>query len=165
MSKERSVRRGNTSGLIGLWNQRVVDQEVEREAGGASGGSGGGGGNNVLKIRQDAARRISVRTPPPSTSAGTSCGGFLGDGLHSPGRFRKTSEIVRPTFEAAAQSSGFVASILKEPARSRSPFKGDSSTPPPPMSPTPKKSVVMAPPPPALTISPIGRRAGELLED
>ena len=94
MSKEQSVRRGNTSGLIGLWNQRSNDDDLEKEEGAA--------GGNVLKIREDAARRISVRTPAPPVTKG-----FLGDGLNSPGKFRKTSEIVRPTFETS--ESNFVA--------------------------------------------------------
>ena len=106
MSKERSVRRGNTSGLIGLWNQREQNQQHEAAAPPSSGSS------NVLKIREEAARRISVRSPSPA--AGQLSPGFLGVGLGSPGRFRKTSEFVRPTFEtttAAAQSSepAFVA--------------------------------------------------------
>lgn len=88
------MRRGNTSGLIGLWNQRergATDDEKEE---------GGGGGGNVLKIREDAARRISVRTPapPPVTRRG-----LLGDGLNSP-KYRKSSEIVRPTFETSSES-------------------------------------------------------------
>ena len=107
MSKERSVRRGNTSGLIGLWNQREQNQQHEAAAPPSSGSS------NVLKIREEAARRISVRSPSPAS--GSLSPGLLGAGLGgSPGRFRKTSEFVRPTFEtttAAAQSSepAFVA--------------------------------------------------------
>ena len=100
MSKERSVRRGNTSGLIGLWNQR---EQNEATAAAPSSPSSPGSSSNVLKIREEAARRISVRSPSPAVASP----GLLGAGLGSPGRFRKSSEIVRPTFEAgtAAPSS------------------------------------------------------------
>ena len=98
MSKERSVRRGNTSGLIGLWNQREQSQQNEAAA---SPSSPTPGSSNVLKIREDAARRISVRNPSPATT-GSLSPGLLGVGLGSPSRFRKTSEMVRPTFETAA---------------------------------------------------------------
>ena len=91
MSKERSVRRGNTSGLIGLWNQRE-----QNEAAAAPSSPSSPGSSNVLKIREEAARRISVRSPSPAVASP----GLLGAGLGSPGRFRKSSEIVRPTFEA-----------------------------------------------------------------
>ena len=93
MSKERSVRRGNTSGLIGLWNQRE-----QNEAAAAPSSPSSPGSSNVLKIREEAARRISVRSPSPAVASP----GLLGAGLGSPGRFRKSSEIVRPTFEAGA---------------------------------------------------------------
>ena len=94
MSKERSVRRGNTSGLIGLWNQR----EQNEAAAAPSSPSSPGSSSSVLKIREEAARRISVRSPSPAVASP----GLLGAGLGSPGRFRKSSEIVRPTFEAGA---------------------------------------------------------------
>ena len=93
MSKERSVRRGNTSGLIGLWNQRE-----QNEAAAAPSSPSSPGSSSVLRIREEAARRISVRSPSPAVASP----GLLGAGLGSPGRFRKSSEIVRPTFEAGA---------------------------------------------------------------
>ena len=101
--KERSVRRGNTSGLIGLWNQREQSQQHEAAAAPPSSPSSSGS-SNVLKIREDAARRISVRSPSPANASP----GLLGVGLGSPGRFRKSSEIVRPTFEASSEPA-FVA--------------------------------------------------------
>ncbi len=77
MSKQhphpRTVRRGNTSGLIGLWNQKSSG------GGGGGGGSGSGGSSKAaggilvvtefssgvdadsLAIRERANRRISVR--------------------------------------------------------------------------------------------------------
>ncbi len=50
--RPRFVRRGNTSGLIGLWNQKVATEHsaaVDADS---------------LRLRERAARRISARDPP-----------------------------------------------------------------------------------------------------
>ena len=116
MSKERSVRRGNTSGLIGLWNQREQSQQHEAAAA-APPSSPSSGSSNVLKIREDAARRISVRSPSPANANASP--GLLGVGFGSPGRFRKSSEIVRPTFEAAAAGQSSVPAFVARKVESK----------------------------------------------
>lgn len=113
MSHPRSVRRGNTSGLIGLWNQKAVEQE-----------NSGSVTNESLKIREAASRRISVRDPPKLSVLETSPPQRLFSNTLTPNanagdvpRFRKTSEIVRPTFKIKEETEGegvFASGILKE---------------------------------------------------
>ena len=132
-SHPRSVRRGNTSGLIGLWNQKAMETEHS-----------GSVDADSLRIREEAARRISVRDPPRLSvlevpdrhgdgSVVASVGGagaaqqrrFNGPtalcpnrpGGSSVNRFRKTSEIVRPTFKIKEEEEDkgvFAAGIVKE---------------------------------------------------
>lgn len=82
----RAVRRGNTSGLIGLWNSR--SDEVEEAKTATKGGP---------------QRRISVRESPrlePDTLALS--------------KMRKRSEIVRPTFSTVPEEGRFVSSVVNE---------------------------------------------------
>ncbi len=78
------IRRGNTSGLIGLWNQKSAEASTSAKSPAAAAAaaiasavrSGGGGGTLVvtefsagvdadtLAVRESAHRRISVRDPP-----------------------------------------------------------------------------------------------------
>lgn len=129
---KKPVQRGNTSGLIGLWNSRVIPGE-DSLSDDLGSGSVDRNNSDLLQIRERAMRRISVRDPPspasleanrrkpymPQTlSAPKSTGpssSMLGDSLRvDPNlKTRKTSELVRPTF-----------SILKDISEERGLFAG-----------------------------------------
>ena len=109
--KARAVRRGNTSGLVGLWKAKEDQAAAEKTESSSS----------TLQIRQNANRRISFKEPPVSRL-----------GIGASNNLRKTSEIVRPTFEKkrpsaveAGSSRAFVSGILKEPRRI-SPTRSDA---------------------------------------
>ncbi|XP_059091332.1 uncharacterized protein LOC131886897 [Tigriopus californicus] len=131
---KKPVRRGNTSGLIGLWNSRVIPGEDSLSDELGNGSSVDQNSNSdLLQIRERAMRRISVRDPPspasleanrrkpymPQTLSAPKANGpslsMLGDTLRvDPSlKTRKTSELVRPTF-----------SILKDISEERGMFAG-----------------------------------------
>ena len=97
-SHPRSVKRGNTSGLIGLWNQKAETDHSANVTG------------ESLRLRETANRRISAREPPKLSTLEIPAS-------HALSSLRKTSEINRPTFKIKEEdefSGVFASGILRE---------------------------------------------------
>jgi hypothetical protein len=102
----KAVRRGNTAGLVGLWNSRTGEDNTLGTA------------NSAIQDN-DSLRRVSFKMPARKD------GDFL-SAAAAESRYRKVSEIVRPHYKTS-----FAAEVLKE--RREDPLP-EESVPTPPVS-------------------------------
>jgi len=106
----RAVRRGNTSGLIGLWNQVASSADAPRQVADHTSGVTA----ESLKLREAAHRRVSAREPPKFAGLAVPDSHPL---RTSSLRVRKTSEIARPEFKIKEEEEGcgaFASAVAKE---------------------------------------------------